>query len=387
MVKKSDVNNTTGWKACNIKRIINKSSYISIPSKHQILTESWNRAATVPFIVFIPEINRILMSINFDYPFRHGMILYSDDYGNSWSKPEWILKDSQIKSDTCLSIGLTYLENGKVAIMNESGEIWFSHDYGKTWDDSVKEPQVFNKKQIAWDPILVDKDPVKGNVKRLVTTRYILYGDYYGSGSYCQGFIKCSNDEGRSWSEGIKIPEWRNVNEIALIRAANMDMIAACRTDKPKEYPGQIDHYTGLGVSISSDNGHMWSKVNILYDIGRHHPSMVLMPDGDIVMTYVVRLGGYPDTDDGFKQFGVEAIVSYDNGQTWDIKNRYILAKWQANRKGDNYWWASSQCTSSILLPDGHLLTAYGTGYRSQPKNGEPFPRDIGLVKWKVRTD
>jgi len=57
----------------------------------------------------------------------------------------------------------------------------------------------------------------------------------------------------------------------------------------------------------------------MLYEYGRHHPSLVLMPDGDIVMTYVVRKGGYVDSKDGFPQFGVEAIVSHDHGRTWDL--------------------------------------------------------------------
>jgi hypothetical protein len=57
------------------------------------------------------------------------------------------------------------------------------------------------------------------------------------------------------------------------------------------------------------------------------------MPDGNIVMTYVVRLG-YPATHDGFPQFGVEAVVSHDNGQTWDKEHRYILAIWAGNITG-----------------------------------------------------
>ena len=42
---------------------------------------------------------------------------------------------------------------------------------------------------------------------------------------------------------------------------------------------------------------------------------MVLLPNGEILMTYVVRMG-YPDTDDGYPQFGIEAVISRDNGNT-----------------------------------------------------------------------
>ena len=140
----------------------------------------------------------------------------------------------------------------------------------------------------------------------------------------------------------------------------------------------------------------------MLHDWGRHHAGPVLMPNGDIVVSYVVRLG-YPDTDDGYPQFGVEAVVSRDNGETWDLDHRYILASWVGNQKTSSSpagklksggWQASPHTTSSILLPSGSILTAYGTGYRQQSKGFEPRygpagdifygPRDTGLVKWNI---
>ena len=67
------------------------------------------------------------------------------------------------------------------------------------------------------------------------------------------------------------------------------------------------------------------------------------------------------------------------------MARRYILHKWSANRKDRRAWWASSQGTSTLLLPDGHLLTAFGTGYRSPGEAGKAFaPRDVGLIQWRV---
>ena len=56
-------------------------------------------------------------------------------------------------------------------------------------------------------------------------------------------------------------------------------------------------------------------------------------PSGEIVMTYVVRKG-YVDSPDGFPQFGVEAVVSRDHGQTWDLDHRYILHHWIGHIEG-----------------------------------------------------
>lgn len=171
-----------------------------------------------------------------------------------------------------------------------------------------------------------------------------------------------------------------------MLRAGNGDIIAACRTHVPDEFNRpvpEVDHYAGLGVSISADNGRTWSEINSLYAWGRHHPSLILLPDQRIVMSYVVRKG-YDNTPDGYPQFGVEAIVSTDHGRRWDFDGRYVLDMWRGTSKTHRTWWASSQSTSSILLPDGSILTAYGTGYRNVPTS-RPLPaiRDIGLVKWR----
>ena len=99
-------------------------------------------------------------------------------------------------------------------------------------------------------------------------------------------------------------------------------------------------------------------------------------------MTYVVRLG-YVDSKDGFPQFGIEAVVSRDHGLTWDLDHKYILHAWAGALKGPDRWWPSSQSTSSQLLPDGSIITAFGTGYRIEE---EQAPRDVGLVRWQLNT-
>ena len=183
-------------------------------------------------------------------------------------------------------------------------------------------------------------------------------------GPYSQGYFRSSPDLGRTWSEPEKIPQWLGVNEVDLAVAKNGDWIAACRTDVPSRFAALgIDSYGGLGVSISKDKGKTWSTVNKLYEWGRHHPSMVVLPDDRIVMSYVARLG-YPNNAQGYPQFGIEAVVSDDNGQTWDLDHRYVLTVWVGNIKIPHLrYWCSAQATSTALLPDGTLLTAFGTGF------------------------
>ncbi len=381
------------WTSHSVIQLDGRAGVTNLPAKSQILTERWNRVVAVPYLVFMPEKKRVLMLVSCDYP-HQAMILHSDDQGATWSLPKYVHTDTVGKPDTGMGTGLTYLGNGKVLMISgtEKGAwVWFSNDYGETWNDHAVFPPAYNGLifNFGWDPPLIDKDSLTGKVSRVLAGGYILNSPLYEStarAGYSIGGIRLSNDGARTWNEIINIPEWLGANEVAFTRAGNGDIVAACRTDWPDRFrKNNLDHYEGLGVSISKDNGRTWSGITRLFEWGHHHPCLVVMPDNDIVMTYVVRKG-YPDTDDGYPQFGIEAIVSHDNGQTWDLDHRYILSFWKGIRKGPNAWYGSSQATSTVLLPDGSLLTTYGTGYRAVDPtvNGRPIPRDIGLIKWNL---
>lgn len=99
-------------------------------------------------------------------------------------------------------------------------------------------------------------------------------------------------------------------------------------------------------------------------------------------MTYVVRLG-YSNTAAGFPEVGVEAVVSSDNGQTWDMDHRYVLARWEGNLRGEDSWYCSVQSTSTILLSDGTILTAFGAGFRNKPGT-DWCKMDVAMVRWRI---
>jgi Neuraminidase (sialidase) len=372
------------WKPHAVRQRNGSSAETSIPAKLQIVSEQqWNRAATVPYLVYMEEPKRLMLLINCD----SAMLATSDDQGTTWSKPRYLHLDGQGKPDVGMATGLTYLGGGKL-LTSDGAKHWFSKDYGETWTSAANPPASNGKTWYEWDPLLVDKDTRTGKIVRLMS----YCSDNLQPDGHFQGYIRFSADEGATWTGEIKVPEMYAVNETAFLRARSGDIVAACRTDSPERFKNEIDHYNGLGISISKDNGRTWSKPNMLYELGRHHPSMVLMPNGDIVMSYVVRKG-YIDTPDGFPQFGIEAVVSHDDGHNWDLDHRYILHTWAGNRKkspnesqpGPQAWWASCQCTSTVRLPDGSLLTTFSTGYRIPPgPNAQPTPRDVGLVLWRL---
>jgi len=370
------------WEPIKIVQMDGESVAGELLAQRQIVTESWNRVVAVPYLAYLPEKDRVCMLVGCDYP-HQPLVLFSDDRGATWGEPRPLSPDPKVNAAAGLGTALTYLGAGRLIL--SAGGRWFSNDYGDTWEGSLPIPPASNGRPwYQWDPYLVDRDPGTGEVKRLAETGYNWEGGGPGSPTgYEQAFIRFSTDGGRTWGADTAVPQWHGVSEVALARAKNGDLVGACRTDMARQYFGEIDHYEGLGVCLSQDDGHTWSPVNRLYDYGRHHPSLVLLPTGDLLMTYVVRLG-YPRNAEGFPQFGIEAVVSRDNGASWDLQHRAVLAKWTGNRTGPNEWWPSSQATSTVLLPDGSLLTAFGTGYRSQPSAaGHPAPRDVGLIHWR----
>ena len=384
----------SNWREHTIRQI-QKERYLDRPAQFQILTKDWNRVVGMPYIVYMPEKDRILMLAYCDYEPCKAVSLISNDHGDTWSPVRDIPTDVKVnpaegaQGETPTS--LSYLGEGKV-VFSGAERRWFSLDFGETWEGRELPPGK-NAKPWAgwqWEPYLVDRDPATGKVLRIAETAFSHEGDAYPMpGYFSQAYIRFSTDEGLTWYPEITVPEWKGISEVALFRAANGDMIAACRTDTnqwyrdPNHRPGGLhepDLYSGLGISISKDNGLTWSKVAVLFDHGRHFASPVLLPSGAIVMPYVVRIG-YPCNADGFPSFGIEAIVSRDHGVTWDIEHRIILDEWTGIIRGHDSWWPSPQSTSSVLLPDGSILTAYGRAYRCVAKGP---PRDIGLVKWRL---
>jgi hypothetical protein len=379
-----------GWQPHVVRRLNGRERSVELPARFQVVNDHWRKVTPrmpnigyMPNLVYMPEKDRLLLSLDCAHPRPHTVLSVSDDHGAAWSERRWMHADSDGSPDG-RGVGLTYLGGGRLLMTSEDTcSRWSSSDYGDTWTAGETCPPASDGRPLyAWDPIFVDTDPA-GNVIRLVETRWQPTGVPWGSteGAYSQALISFSADLGRSWSLPAKVPQWLGVNEINMTRARNGDLVAACRTDSPGKYAAlKFDHYSGLGASISHDDGRTWSELHMLYDWGRHNAGLVVLPEGTLVMSYVVRLG-YTDTPDGFHRFGIEAVVSHDHGKTWDLDHRYLLSVWKGIIKND-LEHNVAQSTSSVLLPAGNLLTAFGTGFRNSDPN--VYNMEIGLVKWRV---
>jgi hypothetical protein len=372
-----------GWQKHGVVRLNGSAARQTLPAQLYFIGGEWEyNNSQMPYLVYMPERKRLLLAASVGKPTIHAIQVFSDDSGTTWTKPAWMHSDAAGNPDLGVATQLTYLGNGKLISGTET-RYWSSTDYGQTWSDYAPVPTgSANAMLYQWDPMLVDRDPETGKVIRLVETRYKANGTFDTPGYYSQGCVRFSTDAGKTWCTEISVPQWKGVNEVALCRARNGAVIAACRTDNPKQFLGlDNDQFSGLATAVSKDTGYTWSELNPLYFWGRHHPHMVAMPNGDVVMTYVVR-NGYTADRNGLCRFGIEAVVSKDNGQTWDLDHKYILASNSSVMKGNRENWGSPQSTSNVLLPDGSLLTVFGTGVRNVPEQ-TLWKMDVALVKWR----
>ena len=308
------------------------------------------------------------------------VIAFSSDRGDTWSELE------PIPDAYGRPIGLAYLGQGDLRF----GSGYFSSDYGRTWPERIPRqlPSGGGMFGVEGNP-LVDRD-AQGLALRMAEIGY--YDDLSSDQKLLPSVpvIRWSRDGGRTWTDEVQPREWRwqetyaghtytlGTSEGSLVRAKNGWVVAALRTDRSARYwvdRPHDDSMSGTAVSISKDDGATWSPLNFVCDAGRHHPHLLLLPNGDIVMTVVVRI----DVQDGklaSYRRGCEAVISRDNGLTWDLAHRYVLDSYEFY---DGAKWFNGQCGHlySILLDDGSILTCYAN-YLA--KGGV-------LIKWKPWID
>lgn len=176
----------------------------------------------------------------------------------------------------------------------------------------------------------------------------------------------------------------RSTDEGAVVRASNGWLVAALRTIMPPrlcvDTDGFSDNLDGTGVSISKDNGETWSPVNVLFESGWHHANLERLPNDDLIMTMIMRLdmplGG--DVVDSYTR-GLVALVSHDNGVTWNLDQQFALDEFSYYNPDYNKInpWLDATCghAATTILNDGSIQAAYGNDVEGAAMliKGEPM--------------
>ena len=142
-----------------------------------------------------------------------------------------------------------------------------------------------------------------------------------------------SGDGGLTWGDPTTLPVHAG-DETALLALPSGKVLAAARRS--------LSHVSqNVCVTSSPDGGYTWSEPIDVTGAMEIPADLVRLADGRVLMTY-----GYRNAP-----FGVRALVSGDEGATWDHDNTVILVN-DSLRIDCGY-------PSSAQLDDGSIITAY----------------------------
>lgn len=379
-----------GWKQGWVQQRDGKGGWTARSSQVQFLhwddIPYWSdeKQLVVPYGVAQMDNGEILLAgaVGNEASEEKPIVATSADGGASWT-------GLRIVDDAASGrpMSLTYLGNGRVTFAagyEDRTVLFFSDDFGHTWPEHVPLPiNDYGESFTTEGNYLADRD-ANGVAERLagfaVTGRR---PTDYPFGPFIGG-VRWSEDGGRSWSEATSPEAWRweaewdgasherGVSEGSLVRAHNGWIVAALRTDNhPRFFPVPEDNYSGIGVSISQDDGATWSPIEFVHQAGRHHAHLLAMPDGTLVMTFAMRM----DIRDGrlaSYQRACCALTSRDNGLTWDTEREYLVHSFDFS--DGTFKGYSCGHAYSTLLDDGAILSSY----MNLPSKG------ACLVKWTV---
>lgn len=206
----------------------------------------------------------------------------------------------------------------------------YSSDNGATWSA----PKRFPMRNFAWlspyGKILTPDDGTMvlhcyGNTVALPGDADVVEDEKRNA-----SYLFRSQDGGKTWGEPTLIAI--DYNETSILPLDEKHWLAALRS----HLKGQF-----TAVSHSYDGGRTWTEPQRVTRASEHPPDLLRLSDGRVLMAFGERN----------KPCGVHALVSSDGGETWDRKNELVLV--------DHATSTDCGYPSSVLLPDGRVLTAY----------------------------
>jgi hypothetical protein len=266
--------------------------------------------------------------------------------GKTWLAPQGIV-DSAV-DDRNPAVGVT-LDGTVVLAYHAQG----SYDEQGRYDGKLDHAQVrltwSPDRGVTWEPSQVlgyaplAKQSPYGRIITLPDGVMLMpiYGNRIGATERTRdhAYLLRSHDQGRTWDDVSLIAQ--GYNETALLLLPNGDLLAAVRSDDR----GQV-----LAVCRSSDGGYQWGKPVQITNEMEHPADLTLLSNGWVLMVFGVR----------HTPLGVQALVSRNNGHTWDVRRMLVAADLPGPDLG---------YPSTVRLNDSLV-----TGYYSAPRRewGEP---------------
>ena len=169
-----------------------------------------------------------------------------------------------------------------------------------------------------------------------------------------RAWILRSVDSGRTWPERKEVKTWdspaRFFCELFVLPLSDTHFLAATRVDGDiaRQFAGAPPIEVGKGAGgetdeamvlmESHDGGVTWSDFRTFLGYSAVHVHMIKLQDGRLLAVYRRR----------FLPYGVGAVISADNGKTWDVAHPLIVGVRPSCFGG----WPTS-----LQLRDGTILT------------------------------
>lgn len=231
-------------------------------------------------------------------------------------------------------------EHGTVTKSRANKVVAFSSDFEKTlFEADITVPDL--TESFSREPVVELKDGT------LVVSVY--KGAPYETDS---AFLVRSYDGGKTWWDPSTVArdfqsrgEYQgiNFNETSILPLDDKTILAMARADVSFHTENEYMAIGGVGnlyTAVSYNSGLAWTKPKSTPIFGQ--PAHLLkLKNGVIVCTYGYRK----------KPYGVRAVVSFDNGETWTTEQEIVL-------RDDGYTWDLGY-PMTIELEDNKLLTVY----------------------------
>ena len=213
----------------------------------------------------------------------------SENRGRTWSKKRY-LSEKAVRTPEFLGpyyncARISRLKDGRLAIVcdlikgatedaveNTENHLWFSSDEGESWEGPIMTPvigivpeRLYELQSGRWLLAAHHKQAATGKL-----TEYVWYSD----------------DKGKTWSERITLADDPRYNlcEVGLVEV------------EPNVVVGFLRENSGRGYdcmkAISRDGGQTWEGVYPVPIPGCHRPTVGLLNDGRLLVTYRYVQGG-----------------------------------------------------------------------------------------------
>ncbi len=280
------------------------------------------------------------------------IILHCDDEGRTWSEPREISIHGTLVS----------LRGKKLMVCDD--QVIVSDDAGESWS----EPEPFGPARLPDGKACYHHGTMAVEGERVASIHCYTCPPYGPTGWTAYSVLRLSNDLGRTWGDPIPLPPEWCTSEGSVTRAKDGALVASFRTAQALGLPSYCDAWRRITTARSMDDGQTWTHHQVHFDYGKVHSELLTLSNGDIVMTYAVRMGEL----DGQMYHGVEAVLSHDHGKTWDWDKRFILFRWAMGQ--------SMHSPVSVPLSDGRILTMFLYTYDASYGQGSIGLQNLGLV-------